>query len=115
MNKRNKGITLIALAITIIVMLILAGVTIATLTGENGIITQAKQATITKELSEYKEQIELFTANLRMENSEFDEESLFAGRESLRYNTKDENEEGTIKTICPQIKDSWISKLEIKK
>ena len=115
MNKRNKGITLIALAVTIIVMLILAGVTIATLTGENGIITQAKQATITKELSEYKEQIELFTANLRMENSEFDEESLFAGRESLRYNTKDENEEGTIKTICPQIKDSWISKLEIKK
>ena len=34
--KENKGITLIALVITIIVLLILAGVTIATLTGENG-------------------------------------------------------------------------------
>lgn len=34
-NKRNKGITLIALIVTIIILLILAGVTIATLTGEN--------------------------------------------------------------------------------
>ena len=34
-KKTNKGITLIALVITIIVLLILAGVTIATLTGEN--------------------------------------------------------------------------------
>lgn len=35
LNKNEKGITLIALVITIIVLLILAGVTIATLTGEN--------------------------------------------------------------------------------
>ena len=39
--KENKGITLIALVITIIVLLILAGVTIATLTGDNGILNQA--------------------------------------------------------------------------
>ena len=37
-EKRTKGITLIALVITIIVLLILAGVSIATLTGENRII-----------------------------------------------------------------------------
>ena len=37
--KTTNGITLIALVITIIVLLILAGVTIATLTGENGILT----------------------------------------------------------------------------
>ena len=42
--KQNKGITLIALVITIIVLLILAGVSIATLTGENGILTQANEA-----------------------------------------------------------------------
>ena len=41
---REKGITLIALVITIIVLLILAGVSIAMLTGENGILTQAKNA-----------------------------------------------------------------------
>ena len=39
--KGKKGITLIALVITIIVLLILAGVTIATLTGDNGILKQA--------------------------------------------------------------------------
>jgi len=42
--KQMKGITLIALVITIIVLLILAGVSIATLTGENGILTQANNA-----------------------------------------------------------------------
>ena len=42
--KSQKGITLIALIITIIVLLILAGVSIATLTGENGILTQAGTA-----------------------------------------------------------------------
>ena len=40
----NKGITLIALVITIIVLLILAGVSIAMLTGSNGILTQANKA-----------------------------------------------------------------------
>ena len=43
-KKNNKGITLIALVITIIVLLILAGVSIAMLTGENGILTQAQRA-----------------------------------------------------------------------
>ena len=41
MKKRyNKGITLIALVITIIVLLILAGISIASLTGENGILKE---------------------------------------------------------------------------
>ena len=42
--KESKGITLIALVITIIVLLILAGVTIATLTGDNGILTKTNNA-----------------------------------------------------------------------
>ena len=36
MEKKNKGITLIALVITIVVLLILAGISISMLTGENG-------------------------------------------------------------------------------
>ena len=44
MRKRNKGITLIALVITIIVLLILAGVSITMLTGDNGILKQAINA-----------------------------------------------------------------------
>lgn len=57
--RKNNGITLIALVITIIVLLILAGVTIATLTGDNGILTKANEAkTITNEKDE-EEQIEI--------------------------------------------------------
>ena len=41
---RNKGITLIALVITIIVLLILAGVSINILIGENGLLTKAQDA-----------------------------------------------------------------------
>ena len=57
MRKRQEnGITLIALVITIIVLLILAGVTIAMLTGDNGIISKAMQAKIrTEEAKETEE------------------------------------------------------------
>ena len=55
----NKGITLIALVITIIVLLILAGVSIATLTGQNGILTQANNAKTQTEISNEKEAISL--------------------------------------------------------
>ncbi len=51
MIKGKRGITLIALVITIIVLLILAGVSIAILTGQNGILNQAQKA---KEQTEYK-------------------------------------------------------------
>ena len=44
MKKNTKGITLITLVVTIIVLLILAGVSISMLTGQNGIITQAQKA-----------------------------------------------------------------------
>ena len=42
--RNQKGITLIALVITIIVLLILAGVSIAMLTGDNGLLTKSQQA-----------------------------------------------------------------------
>ena len=44
MKKNTKGITLITLVVTIIVLLILAGVSISMLTGQNGILTQAQRA-----------------------------------------------------------------------
>ena len=115
MKKNNYGITLIALAVTIIIMLILAGVTISALTGNSGITTQAKHSKTKNELAAYKEQIDLFIADKKMENEEFDEESLFSGKNTLRYNTQNENETGTIKTICPQMKNDYLKRLEIKK
>ena len=60
-NMRNKGITLIALVITIIVLLILAAVSIATLTGENGILTRATDAKEQTEIAEEKEIVDRAT------------------------------------------------------
>lgn len=56
---KERGITLIALVITIIVLLILAGVSIATLTGQNGILTQANNAKTQAGIGEEKEAIGL--------------------------------------------------------
>ena len=58
-NMRNRGITLIALVITIIVLLILAGVSIAMLTGDNGILTKATEAKDQTEIGDEKEKVEL--------------------------------------------------------
>ena len=59
MLKNNKGITLIALVITIIVLLILAGVSIAMLTGKNGILTQATNAGDATRKADIEEAIKL--------------------------------------------------------
>ena len=61
-NKKNGGITLIALVITIIVLLILAGVTIATLTGDNGILTKAQEASEDTKRANAEEQVKLAVA-----------------------------------------------------
>ena len=60
MKKLNqRGITLIALVITIIVLLILAGVSIAMLTGQNGILTQAQKAKTTTANKSAEEKVKL--------------------------------------------------------
>ena len=60
-HKRNNvsGITLIALVITVIVLLILAGISIQMLTGDNGILNRAGQAKETTEEKAFKEQLQL--------------------------------------------------------
>ncbi len=57
--KRNQGITLIALVVTIIVLLILAGVTLSFVAGENGILKRATKAVHVTEIASAKEQAEL--------------------------------------------------------
>lgn len=64
--KRNKGITLIALVITIIVLLILAGVSIAMLTGDNGILIKAQNAKIQTEKANERELVDLAVLNSRI-------------------------------------------------
>ena len=69
-TKENIGITLIALVITIIVLLILAGVTISALSGDNGILTQATNAKILTEISQLKEEIDLYVVGEELNNIE---------------------------------------------
>ena len=57
--EKSKGITLIALVITIIVLLILAGITIVTLTGDNGILTKASEAKEKTEEANAEEQVQV--------------------------------------------------------
>ena len=77
----SKGITLIALVITIIVLLILAGISIAMLTGENGILTKAANAERETEIVEAKEQAKLDIA-------EWTATRLKEGKEANVTNTK---------------------------
>lgn len=74
---KERGITLIALVITIIVLLILAGVTIATLTGENGILTRASEARDKTEEAQEEELRRLTQAEAatHLENYEYTDSS----------------------------------------
>lgn len=66
-KNSTSGITLVALVVTIIVLLILAGVSIATLAGENGILTRASGAKDANERAEADERIKLVIADWVME------------------------------------------------
>ena len=66
-NSKNSGITLIALVITIIVLLILAGVSISMLTGTNGILTQAQKAKETNDNSAPEEKVKLIATTTKMQ------------------------------------------------
>ena len=78
--KERKGITLIALVITIIVLLILAGVSIAMLTGQNGILTQAQSAKTanTNKSAEEKVKLAVMAARSQSEDASLDLEKLTA-------------------------------------
>lgn len=65
LNKKENGITLIALVITIIVLLILAGITIATLAGDNGILSKANTAGEESKKKEYEEVLKIIGNGLR--------------------------------------------------
>ena len=61
--KKEKGITLIALVVTIVVLLILAGVSINLVIGNNGIITKSKEARIVTRADNAEDEVELWKGN----------------------------------------------------
>ena len=113
LKPKNNGITLIALVVTIVVLLIIAGVAISMLTGDDGIITNSTLAKLETEFSAYKEEVELYKNNKLIENNNFEGDSLSAGKTSLEYNTKPEDEEGTIQTVIKDLNENELNKFII--
>ena len=93
-------------------MLILAGVTISTLTGNSGITTKASKAKNKSYLANIKEEYELYLSEKRMDD-EYDLDTLYANDKTIRY---EGNEVGTgIAEICSSIKKGDEKKFEIIK
>ena len=65
---RNNGITLVSLVVTIIVLIVLAGISINLILGDNGIITIAKKAKENTELAKIEEETELNELYEQLEN-----------------------------------------------
>ena len=99
--KENKGITLIALVITIIVLLILAGVAISMLSGENGILNQAARAKQRTGETSVEEQVKLAAAAAMANNYHtIAKEELI--KELAKYGLKLDNEESDVWTVTDQ-------------
>ena len=102
-RKKEKGITLIALAVTIIVMLILAGVTMAALTSENGIINQADKVKETNKVAKVEEEAKLEYSNLIIEKQmdghgeETNLDDVIGKLEAQGYETAKKDEKSYIK------------------
>ncbi len=112
-TKDKKGITLVALVVTIIVLILLAGVSINLVIGNNGIATKAQIAKTSTELAKYKEELSQWKINKKMEDNNFAEDTLSAGKNNLAYGGV--RQEGNIKTIIQDLDDSYLDEVEIIK
>ncbi|MBR2290683.1 MAG: hypothetical protein IJ867_09020 [Clostridia bacterium] len=110
--KHSTGITLIALIITIIVLLILAGVTINVVVGDNGVLTQAQKAKEATDLAKEKELVELAISSSYSATSNYTKISGSELRNELEKEFDDyifnENADGTF-TIKIENREYQIS------
>ena len=99
--KQTKGITLVALVITIIVLLILAGISIQALTNQ-GLFGRANDAKRESEIANIKEQIalDIYEKQLEPPLGSITEEQL--GTILGKYGTVNKGEDGTIKGITTE-------------
>ena len=89
----NKGITLIALVITIIILLILTAISIATLTGENGVLTKANEAQMKTDIADTKELIKLEIMGKTNEKESYTNADVIEEVKKITGNVVEEGEE----------------------
>lgn len=104
----NKGITLIALVITIIVLLLLAAISIASLTGENGLLKKAIKAKEETEIKGYHEKIELVRTEVRLQKENYEPPTIA----ELQKEFDEKQTEWVASTEIKQLEG--IEKLELK-
>ncbi len=100
----NRGITLVSLVITIIVMLILAGVSLNMIMGDTSVLKQASKATISKKLSEIKEEYQVQALGHEIEAKVNRTESKNASACVMGEDLKE---------FIPSLDDEYINKLAI--
>ncbi len=116
-RKNEKGITILALVITVIVILILAGITIGTISGDDGAIINASKAKFRTEIRDIQEKIELEEIN-HNDGEDFQFESLedLIGRTD-EYNEILSIENGNLVYDPEKVSDKqkeWLEEMDIQ-
>ncbi len=105
-SKQNQGITLIALVVTIVVLLILAGITLTIIFGENGVINQANKARNAQNIAKYKDLFDTARFSVIAEKHgtvTVDEFISELEKEGIIKNTQVEKKEDGSAVITPEI------------
>lgn len=102
----DSGITLIALVITIIVLLILAGISIAMLAGDNGVLTKASDSKIVNSLATVKDKVNLKAAEALSDYYE----TIYLSNDSQEY-----RDEALVETIMEKLMEEFTEDNGAKK
>jgi len=110
--KRQNAITLVSVVVTIIILIILAGISINAILGENGIITIAKQAKENMQLAQEKEQTELNELYTQMISEDGSTGSESGSVGNLEETIK--QLEGTVEDLNKQLDQERAHKTELE-
>ena len=121
LRKKNKGITLVALVVTIVVLLILAGISISALTN-TGIFQKAKDAKKKSEeatkkeqslLYGYEDELSKYTSNDRW-NGKVNKPELMTGMTAIKFTEPTDSTEGKDEKVSDSSKNDWYNYNEKK-
>ena len=93
-KRKEEGITLVALIVTIIILIILAGISIGALTGDNGIIDNAKYSAFATKIRSYEETVDRYVIDEASKNGSSTEEIDVLEPDRIKEILGEEIEEG---------------------
>ncbi len=111
--RKEKGITLLALVVTIVILIILATVSINIVSKDGGVLTKAEQAKYVYEMSEVQQRIDMALLEVKTKNKGKAPVDKFIEhlkeREIIEPDSVVENSDGSIEATTP---DGWVVKIE---